>query len=298
MAHDVFISHSSKDKLTADAICHALEQQSISCWIAPRDVRPGSDYPSEIITGIENAKLMVLIFSEESNDSQYVYAEVERAFSKGKTIIPYRLSTIEMNRNLEFLLSGKHWIDAYHPNDTEFLSLIKATRDALKKLKEQPTKPTVRLFDLDWQFEQRFQSPSASTASEIELADDGTTLVIRNDFYEIRKAKTQLTLEPDSVYDFAVDVRMEGYEHYPKDAEAHPEITAGAHAIYESFYSKNEKVCWFGNSYNEEKWARIRWTVHTSNEKRTYALILENGGGIFSACKGTAYFRNLTYKKT
>ncbi len=37
MAHEVFISHSSKDKLTADALCHALEQNGVSCWIAPRD---------------------------------------------------------------------------------------------------------------------------------------------------------------------------------------------------------------------------------------------------------------------
>jgi hypothetical protein len=44
MAHDVFISHSSKDKLTADAICHSLEQNGIRCWIAPRDVRAGANY--------------------------------------------------------------------------------------------------------------------------------------------------------------------------------------------------------------------------------------------------------------
>jgi hypothetical protein len=29
MAHDVFISHSSKDKQAADAICHALEKNNI-----------------------------------------------------------------------------------------------------------------------------------------------------------------------------------------------------------------------------------------------------------------------------
>ena len=44
MAHDVFISHSSKDKQTADAICHYLEQNGIRCWIAPRDILPGEDW--------------------------------------------------------------------------------------------------------------------------------------------------------------------------------------------------------------------------------------------------------------
>ncbi|MDR2916581.1 MAG: toll/interleukin-1 receptor domain-containing protein [Tannerella sp.] len=130
MAHEVFISHSSKDKLTADAICHALEQSGVSCWIAPRDVRPGHDYPAEIIYGIENCKLMVLIFSESSNNSRFVYAEIERAFSKGKMIIPYRISQVEMNRNLELILSGKHWIDAY-PNDRSFTELTRAVKLAL-----------------------------------------------------------------------------------------------------------------------------------------------------------------------
>lgn len=130
MAHDVFISHSSKDKMTADAVCHALEKSGISCWIAPRDVRAGFEFPAEIMFGIEKCRLMVLIFSEDSNASQYVYAEVERAFSKGKMIIPYRLSQTEMSRNLEFFLSGKHWINAY-PSDTVFAELIAAVKTTL-----------------------------------------------------------------------------------------------------------------------------------------------------------------------
>ena len=42
MAHDAFISYSSKDKTIADAVCARLEARGIRCWIAPRDVRPGA----------------------------------------------------------------------------------------------------------------------------------------------------------------------------------------------------------------------------------------------------------------
>jgi hypothetical protein len=38
--HDVFISYSSKDKTVADSVCAKLEQEKISCWIAPRDILP------------------------------------------------------------------------------------------------------------------------------------------------------------------------------------------------------------------------------------------------------------------
>ena len=41
MAHDVFLSHSVKDKAVAEAIVARLEAESVTCWIAPRDVVPG-----------------------------------------------------------------------------------------------------------------------------------------------------------------------------------------------------------------------------------------------------------------
>jgi hypothetical protein len=44
MAHDVFISYSSKDKPTADAACAILESKGIRCWIAPRDILPSADW--------------------------------------------------------------------------------------------------------------------------------------------------------------------------------------------------------------------------------------------------------------
>ena len=38
MERIVFISHSSKDKVVADAIVHRLEENGIRCWIAPRAI--------------------------------------------------------------------------------------------------------------------------------------------------------------------------------------------------------------------------------------------------------------------
>jgi hypothetical protein len=42
MAHDVFISYSKNDKLTADAVGAKLEAAHIRCWIAPRDIFAGA----------------------------------------------------------------------------------------------------------------------------------------------------------------------------------------------------------------------------------------------------------------
>jgi hypothetical protein len=130
MTHDVFISHSSKDKLTADAICHSLEQNGIRCWIAPRDVRAGANYGAEIMRGIKNCRLLILIFSGNSNASLAVVKEIEIAFSNGKTIIPFRIDNAKISDDLSFYIAGNHWIDAY-PDDKVFRDLVNSVRKTL-----------------------------------------------------------------------------------------------------------------------------------------------------------------------
>jgi len=65
MAHDVFVSHSVKDKAVADAILAPLEADSMTCWIAPRDVVPGANWGESIIDAIESSRIMILLFSQK-----------------------------------------------------------------------------------------------------------------------------------------------------------------------------------------------------------------------------------------
>jgi TIR domain len=79
----VFISHSSKDRATADAICAHLESAGIKCWIAPRDIEPGATWTKGIMQGLEACRVLILVFSEHANDSDHVEREVAKAFSSG-----------------------------------------------------------------------------------------------------------------------------------------------------------------------------------------------------------------------
>ena len=112
MAHDVFISHSNSDRAAAGAMCSRLEQAGVRCWIAPRDVRPGRNWGSEIIRGLDNAKVMIVVLSASSNRSRPVIKEVERAFARGIVIIPVRTEEVVPSEALEFFLSSDQWLDA------------------------------------------------------------------------------------------------------------------------------------------------------------------------------------------
>ena len=63
MTHDVFISHSSKDRAVGEAACAALERAGHRCWIAPRDIMPGEDYGEAIVDGIRASRIFLLIVS-------------------------------------------------------------------------------------------------------------------------------------------------------------------------------------------------------------------------------------------
>lgn len=112
MPHDVFISYSSIDKNTADTVCAILEEKGIRCWIAPRDITPGFPFAEAIIDGIKSAKVFILIYSSNSNNSSQVIKEVNRAVHHGLSIINLRLENIPLSKQLEYYISDVHWLDA------------------------------------------------------------------------------------------------------------------------------------------------------------------------------------------
>ena len=107
----VFISYSSADSATADSVVASLEGHGVGCWIAPRDVTPGSQYAEEIIAAINEAKVIVLVLSENAVASAHVGKEIERASSKRRRIIALRTDATPLTRALEYFLSESQWID-------------------------------------------------------------------------------------------------------------------------------------------------------------------------------------------
>jgi hypothetical protein len=127
MSHDVFISHSNKDKKWADAVCGVLEQNQVRCWIAPRDIIPGTEWKEAIIEGLNSCKIMVLIFSAHANASPQVNREVDRAIDKGLVILPFRIQDIKPEGSMEYALSGTHWLDALTPPLKQHLDTLADT---------------------------------------------------------------------------------------------------------------------------------------------------------------------------
>ncbi|MBV8170846.1 MAG: TIR domain-containing protein [Candidatus Eremiobacteraeota bacterium] len=107
----VFISHSTKDVETAQALCEHLEAEGIACWIAPRDIKAGQDWSATIPPAFDACNAMVLVLSSHANASRQIAHEGHIAHSSGAAIVPLRIEPVNPAGALRYLLSGIHYID-------------------------------------------------------------------------------------------------------------------------------------------------------------------------------------------
>lgn len=135
MPHDVFISYSSKDKPVADRVCHALEEKGERCWIAPRDIPYGSEWQDAIIGALTEAGAMVLVFTNNTNESAHVRREVSAALEAGAIVIPFRTEEATPQGALRYNLINLHWMDAISPPLESHIEALIAT---LKRLRDSP----------------------------------------------------------------------------------------------------------------------------------------------------------------
>lgn len=135
MAYEVFISYSSKDKPIADGICANLEAARLRCWIAPRDIGPGEDWPTAIANAIAASQVMVLVFSHNANMSDEISRELYLAANSKLIIIPFMIENVKPEAGKAYYLGRTHWLDAMNP----------PTREQIGQLVERVnsfTKPT------------------------------------------------------------------------------------------------------------------------------------------------------------
>lgn len=139
---DVFVSYASADRDVAFRIVGYLEEQGIRCWVAPRDVGPGVEYGQAIIDAIGEVRALVLVLSDQSNESQFVRKEVERAVSKTKPVLPVRIREVTPSGALEFYISSAQWVDAWKSPMEQHLGPLVAAIKAMGTPGSAPVRST------------------------------------------------------------------------------------------------------------------------------------------------------------
>jgi hypothetical protein len=126
----VFVSYSTRDKDAAFRICESLERQGAMCWIAPRDIKPGADWDASIVKAIDDALAMVLVFSQNAENSRQIKKELVLASNGGKLVIPARVENLlPTDASFRYQLSTPQWIDLFHNWETGIDQIVQSVRE-------------------------------------------------------------------------------------------------------------------------------------------------------------------------
>ena len=77
MEQDVYICYDNLDSKYAEKIHQQLRKADISCWMGVSDAQEGDNYIKTAKEAIENTRIMVLIVSDISTDSEVLVRESE-----------------------------------------------------------------------------------------------------------------------------------------------------------------------------------------------------------------------------
>ena len=125
--------------IIANTICRALEDRALSCWIAPRDIGPGENFQEAIVRAIRAAKVMVLIFSANTNDSAEVKKEVVLASQHKLAVIPVRIEEVVPAEAFAYELSTRQWVDLFVTGEAAIARVADQIKRMLGGAVGQPT---------------------------------------------------------------------------------------------------------------------------------------------------------------
>ncbi len=111
--HDVFISYKSEEYTEASWVKSVLEENGLTCWMAPASIPGGSSYADEIEDAIKKCGVFVLILSQRAQESKWVKKELDMALNQEKVILPFMIENCRLQKAFNLYLTDVQRYDAY-----------------------------------------------------------------------------------------------------------------------------------------------------------------------------------------
>lgn len=108
---EVFISYSSRDRENVLKIADQLESCGVSVWLDREEIYGGANYGPEIVDGIKNCKVLMLMCSDASMRSRNVKQEIQLAWKYERPYLPVLLESISFPEQVLYWLEGWQWIE-------------------------------------------------------------------------------------------------------------------------------------------------------------------------------------------
>lgn len=136
---DVFISYSSKNEDIANQIEKSLNNRKVNCWKANLfTISGGEDFRTKIVSAIDQARIVLLVLSKESLESNWVNAELTTALIKNKKIYTIHTDDSNFGELIEFKLGCSQIVDGNQDLERAIESLVvNISNERNRMLKEE-----------------------------------------------------------------------------------------------------------------------------------------------------------------
>jgi hypothetical protein len=114
--HDVFLSHSAKDKPVVRELADRLRKDGLKVWLDEWVLKPGDSIPAKIEEGLEQSRVLVLCMSAHAFGSDWAQLESQTfrfrdPLNKERRFIPLRLDDALIKDSLAqflYINSNRH----------------------------------------------------------------------------------------------------------------------------------------------------------------------------------------------
>ncbi|MEO0816530.1 MAG: TIR domain-containing protein [Pseudomonadota bacterium] len=141
MAYDVFLSYRRTDQALASSVVDALTAQGLDVWWDQR-IEGGEDWREAIVEGLTNSNALVILFSNECNDSKQLKKELAIADTLDKEVIPILIEDTKPRGHYLYELAARNWLQL-HPNPESKVGDL-ARRLATELATESPSQSAAR----------------------------------------------------------------------------------------------------------------------------------------------------------
>lgn len=110
---DIVIAYTKEQKSIAKKLSSKLEGAGYSCWVEPRDLKAGEKKEEAYKQAVENCKLVVLVYSDNSNKSEDLMTFTDIIFDYDVSIVPFITTDVNITVAIQYFLIENNWIDAF-----------------------------------------------------------------------------------------------------------------------------------------------------------------------------------------
>lgn len=129
--HDVFISYPHAKEADMLELTTILEKNKLRVWNDKKGLKGGDMFDDIIATAIDQSKIFLFLWYEETEASNYCCKELEYALDLNKKVIPYRCSKkLDGNTNLGKKIGKRNWLDSSKCNyESLVCNIVSVLRD-------------------------------------------------------------------------------------------------------------------------------------------------------------------------